>query len=231
MNKTVATVVIPICLGVAAAILNLMAVRSATSTVDLTVVNADVKAGTPLTEDMLGRLTVRADKDVFRSAVRYEDRGVLVGRPVARPLVAQEVVLLADIRLSGTFDVRANLRPGERSLTLTVKTTRIVPGLRVGDEVDVVLSGDPDPPAESGDPPRRPTPAARGGRTLGTVGPFRVVGLGERPEGTSGAYRVEDRQVVIAYGAATPVRDFTAVERAAYRRDGGEQILGVEYAR
>ena len=230
MNKTVATVFIPIGLGVVAALFNLMAVRSATSTVDLTVVTDDVKAGTPLTEGMLDRLTVRADKDVFKSAVRYEDRGVLVGRPANRPLAAREVVLLADIRLSGTFDVRANLRPGERSLTLAVKPARIVPGLRVGDEVEVVLSGggDHDPP---GDPQPGDPPLPKGVGRGRTVGPFRVVGLGERQEATAGAFRSDDRQVVIAYAAAqTGTRDFAALERA-YRREGGESVVGVEYAR
>ena len=75
MNKTVTTFLIPLGLGAVAAVLYLMAVRSATATVDLTVVKTDVKAGTPLTEEMLGRLLVRADRDVFRTAVRYEDRG------------------------------------------------------------------------------------------------------------------------------------------------------------
>src|SRR5262249_47569517 len=118
MNKTVATVVIPIGLGVAAAVFNLMAVRSATATVDLTIVKEHVQPGPPLTEEMLGKLTVRADPEVFKPVVRYEDRGVLIGRPASRPLAAKEVVLLADIRLSGTFDVRANLRSGEHTLTL-----------------------------------------------------------------------------------------------------------------
>lgn len=222
MNKTIATVLIPIGLGVAAALFNLMAVRSATNTVDLTVVKSDVKAGTPLTEEMLDKMTVRADRDIFRSAVRYEDRGVLVGRPANRPLVAKEVILLADIRLSGTFDVRANLRPGERSLTLAVKPARLVPGLRVGDEVEIVLSGG-DPEQAGGDLPK----GVLRGRT---VGPFRIVGLGERTEATAGAFRSDDRQVVIAYSAtAASGRDFAALERA-YRREGSD-VLGVEYAR
>lgn len=223
MNRTIATVFIPLGLGLAAALFNLMAVRSATSTLDLTVVKADVKAGTPLTEEMLDKMTVRADREVFRTAVRYEDRGVLVGRPANRPLIAKEVILLADIRLSGTFDVRANLRSGERSLTLAVKPSRIVPGLRLGDDVEIVLSGGGDP--EPGDAPT-PKGAARGR----TVGPFRVVGLGERTEATAGAFRSDDRQVVIAYTpAAAATRDFAALERA-YRREGSD-VVGVEYAR
>ena len=219
MTKTVATVFIPIAIGVAAALFNLMAVRSATKTVDLTVVKADVKAGTPLTEDMLQRMTVRADKDIFRSAVRYEDRGAVVGRPANRPLAAKEVVLLADVRLSGTFDVRANMRPGERSLTLSVKSSRIVPGLRVGDDAEVVTSGGGGG-GEGDDPPDR-------GRTGRTIGPFRVVGLGERAEATAGSFRSDERQVVIAY---TTSKDLAALERA-YRGDAGERVVGIEYAR
>jgi len=223
MNKTVTTFLIPLGPGAVAAVLYLMAVRSATATVDLTVVKTDVKAGTPLTEEMLGRLLVRADRDVFRTAVRYEDRGVLIGRPANRPLVEKEAVLLSDIRLSGTFDVRVNLRPGERSLTLAVKPANVVPGLRVGDEVEILLAG-----GDTSGPPGAADPV---GRRVRTVGPFRVVGLGERPEAMAGAFRSDDRQIAIAYtGDVAATREFTALERA-YRQEGGAQVAGVEYAR
>jgi len=78
---------------------------------------------------------------------------VLIGRPANRPLVEKEAVLLSDIRLSGTFDVRVNLRPGERSLTLAVKPANVVPGLRVGDEVEILLAGgDTSGPPGAADP-------------------------------------------------------------------------------
>jgi len=47
----------------------------------------------------------------------------------------------------------------------------------------------------------------------------------------AGAFRSDDRQIVIAYtGDVAATREFTALERA-YRREGGAQVAGVEYAR
>ncbi|MCU0703139.1 MAG: SAF domain-containing protein [Fimbriiglobus sp.] len=218
MNKTVLTILIPLGLGITAGVFNLLAVRAATGTVDLTVVKDDLKGGTVLTAEMLGRLSVRADPGVFRSAVKYEDRGVLIGRSVNRPLAAGEVLLVADVRSTGTFDVRANLRAGERTLTLTVKQNRVVPGLRVGDEVEVLVHG----VAEV-----EPRPARDAGPTYRPVGPFRVVGLDDRSASAGGGFRDDERQVVVAYAAG---RDIAPLERA-HRGEGQERVVGIEFAR
>lgn len=219
MTKTVTTVLIPIGFGVAAALFNLMAVRTATRTVDLAIAKSDLKAGTELTEDMIGKLTVRTDKEVFRTAVRYEDRGAIVGRKIRRPLTKSEALLLVDVRLSGSFDVQSNLKGKERTLTLSVKPGRVVPGLSVDDWVEVVIAAG----ADDGDEPP-PKSTARPGRV---VGPFRVVGLADRAEGATGSFRGDERQVVIAYTPGD--KNFSLLEKA-YRGDSGDRIVGVEYA-
>lgn len=192
---------IPLGLGVVAGFIYLTSVRAGTRPIELVGVSQNMKAGDDLTEDRLTRVSVRADKTLLRSAIRWEDRGLLVGRRVNRALVEGELLLFTDVRQS-VGDVSANLKPDEASRTAAVPQFRVVPGLRVGDSVVFLVAGDV---AEND-----PAPDSKGRRSSGgELGPFRVVGLSERTESTNPA---DQRLVVVAVkkdGTGTPA------ERAA----------------
>jgi hypothetical protein len=133
-------VLLPVVLGVIAAVLNFMVLRGSTAPLELTAVRSEVKADTELTEDMLERLPVRAEPEIFKSAVRYADRGLLLGRRVTRPLGAGEVVQYADVHNLDEENLRLYLKPGESTLTVPVKPARIARGLGRGDSVGFLVA-------------------------------------------------------------------------------------------
>ena len=202
---------VPIVLGVIAGAIYLVAVRSGTKTIELVGASQNMRAGADITDDVLVRVSVRADRAILRSAIRWEDRGLLIGRRVNRSLVEGELILFTDVR-QAVGDTSANLKSDERSRTVSVPQVRVVPGLRVGDSVVFLAVGDPgDVEPDSGTDKKARRPPER------EIGPFRVVGLSERSEGGG---RDEQRQVVVAVklpGSGTPA------ERAA--RDALDDAL------
>src|SRR5262249_10135494 len=120
-------ILIPLALGAAAGLINFFVMRSMTNTLDLVVVREEVRQVTELTDAMLDRESVGADVAIFRSAVPWSERGLLLRRRVNRTLGAREVVFFRDVR-GGGEEVRENLRSGEISLTVPVRLQRMAPG-------------------------------------------------------------------------------------------------------
>src|SRR5262249_2339584 len=141
------------------------------------VLHEDAAAGTELTATMLGKVSVRADRALFRTAVPYSERGLLLNRRLNRALKAGEGVCFADVRNEGGEDVRANLRPGEASLTVAVRQGGMAPGIRAGDQVGFLLGPGEAAPRPTG------TTGVESGRL---VGPFRVLGVGALSDPTLG---------------------------------------------
>jgi hypothetical protein len=133
-------VVLPIVLGIAAAVLNFMVLRGSTAPLELTAVRLEVKAGTELNEDMLERVSVRADQQIFKSAVPHAERGLLLGRRVTRSLNAGEVVLYTDMHKLDEENISLYLKPGESTLTVPVKSSRIAKGLERGASVGILVA-------------------------------------------------------------------------------------------
>lgn len=208
MNKALGWVV-PVALGVVAAGLYFVAVQSGTKVVELVAVKEDVKDGTVLTQDMLQKRAIRADQSLLRSAVQAKDVGLILGRKVNRSLAADELVLFADVR-HPAGEARSNLKPDEIGITLSVPMARITPGVRVGDEVYVMVAREASP---------------GGGKTGGErgIGPFRVVGFGERPEGAAISPDAQ-RQVVLAGR-----RDGTGPTRELDDARANGKVVGVEF--
>ena len=210
---------VPVALAVLAGGINFVVIKKSTTTLDLVVVKEKVKAGTPLTEDMLGKLSLRADAAVFRTAVPYADRGILLGRQLTRELTEGEAVLYADVR-SHLDDVRPLLRPGESSLTLTLKAGRIATGIRPGDEVMFLIGV------------QRGTSDSTG-KGARLVGPFRVLALADRAErGTSSTGPDEPRKLIVAVPFAADGRlDATGQQLEEAARGNAPTLQAVEFFR
>ena len=216
MNKL--AFLIPVGLGVAAGVFNFLAVRSSVKPIELVAVNDTVKAGTPVTASMLVPLAVRADKEILRSAIPWEQRGLILGRKISREVMKNELILFTDVRLTES-DVKQNLRDNEASLTVAVNAAKVVPGVRIGDDVVVLIQG-------KGDDDETPVPGKLGVRV---VGPFRVIGFGE----PTGSGQNESRVIVLAVKlrngelADQGAKDLEEATRG--RRGDKSPVLGVEY--
>jgi len=170
---------------------------------------------------------VRADKEIFKSAVPYSERGLLLGRRVTRPMSAGEVLLYADVHNLDEENIRLYLKPGETTLTIPVKSSRVAPSLRRGDSVGVLVSVRPAPdPAKPSLKP--PAPVTR------MLGPFRLISLGAPVDPYRGAIVGDTRLLLVAIkpgsnGQLDPsvATLQEAIAAGASGNDSG--VLGVEY--
>lgn len=216
MNKL--AILIPIGLGIAAGVMNFLAVRSSIKPIELVAVNDTVKAGSPITASMLVPVSLRADKEILRSAIPWEQRGLILGRKINREIIKNELILFTDVRLTES-DVKQNLRDSEASLTVAVNASKVVPGVRIGDEVVVLIQG-------KSDDEESPIAGKFGVRV---VGPFRVIGFGE----PTGSGQNEARVIVLAVKLKNGeivdqgARDLEEATRG--RRGDKSPVLGVEY--
>lgn len=210
-------IAVPLILGAIAGGINFFVVQGLVKPLELTAVSADLKADAEITsEAMLTKVQVRSDSEViFKSAIKWADRGVAVKRRVNRPLAAGEVLLFADVRGEGSEDIRAMLKPGEVTLSFAVRSSRVAPGLRPEDKIGLYVRN----PAE-GSGERR------------VLGPFRLLALGER----SSPFRPADdqRQVVVA----VPLTEQKSLPPGALELDAaaspdgstrGGNVLAVEF--
>lgn len=111
---------------------------SATSdTRSVLVATRDLPAGERLMAADLAVARVRVDEDMYRAAVPASEQSVVVGRQLAEPVHAQQMIVRA--QLSG----RPPLDQGQLALTIPVSAQTAVGGrLRQGDSVQVLLTVD-----------------------------------------------------------------------------------------
>jgi hypothetical protein len=217
-------IILPIVLGVVAGALNFMVLRGSTAPLELTVVRSNLPVDTELTEDMLERLQVRADRTMFKSAMPYSERGLLLGRRLRRPLEAGEILLYADLEKLDETNVRPYLKPGETTLTVPVPSSRIAPGLRRGDSIGVLVTRSAAVSSTKNAP----------GTTSRILGPFRLLHVGAAAGRPRMHGQEETRQVIVA---VTPGKDgrldpaVAAVQEAinaAMSSNNSGNILAVE---
>lgn len=219
---------IPLGLGLIAGLVNFVVVRGLTAPIEVVGVNDDLRAGTVFTKpDVLVKVQIRTEnKDILRSAIPWSERGTLMDRKLNRPLAKGELVLFADVRTDTAEDVQALLQGDEISYTFAVRNSRVAPGLQLGVEVGILIE----------------TPSPDGGRERGiakVIGPFRLVGMSERPDPARAASGVDEyRKVSVAVkpSAKKELEGFVSdLETAAAATDGGgaterrNRILAVEY--
>lgn len=109
---------------------------SATSdTRSVLVATRDHPAGTQLTPSDLAVAQVRVDEAIYRAAVPATERDQWVGRPLAEPVHAQQMLVRAQ------FASRPPLAPDQVAMTIPLSTD-VAPGLRMrpGDAVQVIAT-------------------------------------------------------------------------------------------
>src|SRR5581483_7890816 len=108
---------------------------ASTDTRAILVATRDRPAGAVLGSGDVAVADVRVADAVFAAAVPAEEQAAVVGRQLAEPVHAQQ--LLARAQLSG----RPLLVPGQMALTIQVTTDRAAGGLvRPGDSVEVLVT-------------------------------------------------------------------------------------------
>lgn len=186
MSYTV-KLLIPIGLGILAAVINWMILSAQVEPVDFITVNRTIPVGQLISPDDLLPLELPAKfrQQLSKTAVPYEDRGLLSGQTPRRTLEPGDIVLYQDTPLRGPV---LDLREGETAVVVPLGKSALPTGvLVVGQMVSFRI-------------PVRDTEASEPG-TLRWVDPFRLVTVGGQRTvdraGRSSATRIE--QVSVAF--------------------------------
>ncbi len=177
-------------LGAAGAIFNYFYLASKLQHVDTVgfvgiKADSDVARGERLTDEHLEevRIPERYVGNLEDVAVPYSAVGSVRGEPVSRPLVGGSLLLRQDLT-TPTQDLK--LGPNEAIIWVPIDTRSTVPSLiEPGDQVSFMVStsriGMPTPAAGFESEPPEPVPEfSRSSGPIETVGPFKVLSLGNR---------------------------------------------------
>ncbi len=106
------------------------------------VATRDLPAGTILQSGDLAITQIRADDQIYAAAIPADALGTIVGRPLAEPLHAQQLLIHAQI------SDRPRLAPDQLALTIAITSENAAGGrLHAGDQIQVLLTrgkGTPD---------------------------------------------------------------------------------------
>lgn len=189
---------IPVLIGVAAAALNYYAMSGVQKTSPFVVVKDDVKAGDRFEEENLDKVDLPGDQGAMaQTAIPYDGRAVLYGRPALRDLKKNDLVLWRDATPS-PGDLTA--RPGEEALPVSLEGLHVEPKLiQVGDQIGFLIVNPPPPPT-SPTPPKPTEPPKPVEPEY--IGPFRVLSIGDvvnrRPGDSKEARGGDVRTITIA---------------------------------
>ena len=115
---------------------------SLSATRALLVATRELPAGTILQPGDLAIAQIRADDRIYAAAIPADALGTIVGRPLAEPLHAQQLLIRAQI------SDRPRLAPDQLALTIAITPENAAGGrLHTGDQVQVLLTrgkGTPD---------------------------------------------------------------------------------------
>jgi Flp pilus assembly protein CpaB len=101
----------------------------------LLVASRDLPAGSELTASDLAVARVRVDESIFRAAVPASELGSLLGKQLAEPVHAQQILVRAQL------STRPRLGPEEMALTVPISPETAVGGqLRAGDLVQLLFT-------------------------------------------------------------------------------------------
>jgi hypothetical protein len=154
---------LPIALGIAAAMVNMAIMSSRVAPVDFVQVTRDIKVGEVFTDADLAVLPIAGNQAerLKKTAFDYTSVGKLIGRPAQRQFFDGDIVFFRDFEVGAA---RYELRKGERGVPVPLMLgCAKPPRLEIGDLVKLRFKTDP-----------------AGGSAL--HGPYRVVSIGDRIE-------------------------------------------------
>lgn len=168
--------IIPIGLGLLAFAMNFLVMTEKPEAKYYAVVKVPLKQGEKFREAVLQPLPVDAPqvtKALPKSAVPWNERETLYDRETTRDLQKGDLVLWQDVAHSGW---ELNLKPGEHALPISTEGLSNVPKLiRPMDEIGFLVADYPVKPTGAA----KMTAAQEKGDVI-YVGPFRVLGVGDR---------------------------------------------------
>lgn len=204
---------IPLALGVVAAIVNWMVLSANTQPVLFVTVSQSLEVGDLIELDKCVPLEVPPTfRDLSKTLVPYADRGVLSGRMVRRTIESGDPIFFADTDLGGqwlTLDKSEELYPVE------LDEVSVDPQLlRIGNEI------------------RFRVPAREGEKDPPWVGPFRIVAVGSKINNNFSEERRSSSGGTLSVGIAYNMeRDKDQLSRLEAfcdeQRRGAAQMLGV----
>ncbi len=204
---------IPLALGVVAAIVNWMVLSANTQPVAYVTVKQPLNEGDPISLDMCVELEVPPTfRDLSKSIVPYRDRGVLSGRIARRTIAPGDPIFFADTDLEGQW---LTLKSSEELFPVELDEVAVDPQLlRIGNEI------------------RFRVPALDGEKEPPWVGPFRIVAVGSKVNNNFSEERASSSggtlSIGIAYNMERDKDQLTRLEAFCdEQRRGAAQMLGV----
>lgn len=228
---------IPITVGALAAFLNWQLLTAKAPTRTFVRVKEPVRTGAVLTDDNLAQVELSGSEETVThlglTAVPWRDRAVLKDRPVVRDLSANDLVLWSDV-------TSARAQPKEPFAPISLEELKFVPPLlQVEDQIYFVISPAPaaEPRPSGALEPKAPEPKAPEPR-YETVGPFRVLAIGEMGARQGLASResrgASERTIQVAVhlqnGKVQDENYFKVIAAQAEERRGASRIHGIVLA-
>ena len=191
--KGVSGLLIAVGLGIAGAFCNWMYLAAKgrdLEMVDFIGINDNVKinVGDKFNKSQFIKISIpgTAVGNLDKAAYLWKDLDTVVGDAATKSYSPGEILLRQDVRTPPEMDIKKLLAPDERVLWIPVDTRTFVPSLvNAGDNVSFIVArftlGAPTPAAEGDETPetaeapqKRPPPSTE------TIGPFRILALGNR---------------------------------------------------
>lgn len=217
---------IPLALGAVAGVMNWSSNISRIAPLDCVRVDSDLPRGEKFSEGNLVRIEISGDlKRLPDTAVPWDDRAVLYGRPTPRDLKKGDLVLWRD---ATPTPKELPAREGEVLMSVSLGRMTVVPDfIRVGQEVGFLIER----ASKSREANNESAPEQRAKAEY--VGPFRVLAVGKRVSAArdSGTAKKSDERILTVPARFLPnsrqLDDQSDRLLAALDRRGTEHVIGV----
>jgi hypothetical protein len=184
MNHTL-KLLLPIGLGLAAAIVNLSILSAKSATVEFVGAGADIPRGAQFSDKNLTKILVPGTEAGYlnETAITWPNRGILLGQSTARDVIKGELILYQDFGVQGA---RLHLNQGEEARRISLVGLNISDDiLKIGDQLRFLI----DPTGEG---------------TAEWHGPCRLVAVGDRVTNSILGAKGSSRAVVESVWIAVP---------------------------
>jgi len=223
---------LPAGLGIVAGMINWWSTLSKLEPVACVRVTGNMVAGEPFAESSLERFDLPGNRaSLTETAIPWEERAILYGRPARRSLEPSDLVFWRD---ATPAPKRPVVHKGEVPLSISLSGMTVVPEfLEVGDQVGFLLTNDEDLDGLRQEDLPDATPSAGPTKSTQYVGSFRIVALGIRTTAAPDAEDPENsdnRVLTVAARFLPSTRQLDAeADRLVAALEGlrGEDVVGV----